>query len=51
MMKKLAKKIIQGHKASSAAYIEHLRKIGMEIGEDVSIMRRQRRLSMNSTPG
>ena len=37
MLKQLVKKLIQGPKASPAAYIDHLRKIGMKIGEDVSI--------------
>lgn len=36
-IKKWIKKLIQGPKASSQEYIEHLRCNGMEIGEDVSI--------------
>lgn len=36
-IKKLAKKIIEGNRASSEDYISHLRKIGMIIGEDVTI--------------
>lgn len=37
MIKKLAKKLIYGPKSDSVAYIEHLRKIGISVGEDVTI--------------
>ena len=35
MIKKLLKRVLLGEKASSEAYISHLRKLGMQIGEDV----------------
>lgn len=35
MIKKLLKRVLLGEKASSEAYVSHLRKAGMQIGEDV----------------
>lgn len=37
MIKRFAKRILQGSKASSESYITHLRSLGMKIGEDVII--------------
>lgn len=37
MLKKMLKKIVYGKKYSSEAYINHLRKIGVKIGEDCTI--------------
>ena len=36
-MKDFARKLVYGNKYSSESYIKHLRKIGMKIGEDVTI--------------
>ena len=37
MIKQIVKNIVWGHKASSDKYIKYLRKVGIEIGEDVMI--------------
>ena len=37
MLKQLVKNVIWGYKASSERYVAHLRKIGVRIGEDVTI--------------
>lgn len=36
-LRELIRKVIYGHKANSELYIEHLRKIGVQVGEDVTI--------------
>lgn len=37
MLKQLAKSVILGYKASSEKYVKHLKKIGIQVGEDVTI--------------
>ena len=37
LLKRFAKKLIQGPKSSSESYIAHLRKLGIKVGEDVTI--------------
>lgn len=51
IIKKLAKKLLYGAKAESETYIDYLRSMGMEIGEDVTIYDMRRKKHRSTLPG